>query len=136
MRNDIEHLPWRLITALGAFALLRPLASILGLSDTWGKPATPLLLTGVITAVWVGVVVARRVPRPLLTLSLAGAVYAVLLIPLSAVLSLLLSGQLQGPLATPVAIVPLVITNVLWGAVAGAIALAMQQLSPGTTRTR
>lgn len=135
MSEELQHLPWRLIAALGAFALLRPFASILGLTDAWGKPATPILLTLVITAVWVAVVVVRRVQRPLLILSLAGACYAVLVIPLSAVLSLLLSGQLQGPVAMPLAIVPLLITNVLWGAVSGVLALGVQQLHrSGTPR--
>ena len=119
---------WLLVLGLGAVALVRPLARITGATDSLGTPTGPLLLTGLVTLVWVGVVGLGRVPRPVLTLVLAGLAYGIYIIPLSAVLSTALTGTLQGPVATPIAVVPILITNALWGLLAGLLALAAQHL--------
>lgn len=119
---------WPLVLGLGALALLRPLARITGAVDALGTPTGPLLLTGLVTLVWIGVVGLGRVPRPVLTLTLAGLAYGVCIVPLSAVLSTVLTGTLQGPLAMPIAVVPILVTNALWGALAGLLALAVQRL--------
>ncbi len=119
---------WAAAVGLGLLALLRPVARLSGAVDALGTPAGPLLLTGAVTAVWVLVVGLSRLPRPVLTLTLAGVVYAVATIPLSAVLSTVLDGSLAGPLATPVAIVPLLLVNAAWGALAGVLALAVRHL--------
>jgi hypothetical protein len=119
---------WPLVLGLGALALVRPLARVTGLEDSWGTPATALLLTFLVTGTWAAVVGLGRVPRPVLTLTLAGLAYGIYVIPLSAVLSVGLTGTLQGPLAVPFAVVPVLATNALWGAVAGLLALAVQSL--------
>lgn len=119
---------WLLVPGLGAVALVRPLARITGATDGLGTPAGPLLLTGLVTLVWIGVVGLGHVPRPVLTLVLAGLAYGISIIPLSAVLSIALTGTLQGPVATPIAVVPILITNALGGLLAGLLALAVQHL--------
>ncbi|KUG61799.1 hypothetical protein [Kocuria sp. CH-021] len=119
---------WLLVLGLGAVALVRPLARVTGAADVLGAPAGPLLLTGLVTAVWIGVVGLGCVPRPVLTLVLAGLAYGVYVIPLSAVLSTVLTGTLQGPVAVPVAVVPILLGNALWGLVAGLLALGVQRL--------
>ncbi len=113
---------------LGAVALVRPLARITGMTDGLGSPAGALLLTVVVTAVWVLVVGLGRVPRPVLVLTLAGVAYGVAIIPLSALLSGVLDGAVSGPLANPLAVVPVLLTNAAWGAFAGVLALGLQQL--------
>ena len=118
---------WPLAIGLGAFAMIRPLFSIVGLTDVFGQPGTVLTLTTVITAVWVLAVGLSRVHRPVATLVAAGIVYAVLAVIVSAILSPILSGELKGPLATPFGIIPLLITNALWGLVAGGLALLLQR---------
>lgn len=123
----LRHLNWPLILGLAALALLRPIFSIVGLSDALGKPGTPLILTAVITLAWVLIVGLSRVKEPILTLVAAGLAYAVMTIVLSAVLSPILTGELQGPLAMPVAIIPLFITNAIWGLLAGALAALVQR---------
>lgn len=120
--SPMQEVSWRLVLALGAFALIRPLLSITGVADVLGRPATPILATLVISLVWV-VVAATRARQPLLTLVLAGITYAVLSVALSGVLSVLLEGELQGPLTNPVGIVGVLVTNVIWGAITGVIAL-------------
>lgn len=119
---------WVLVLGLGAVALLRPLARITGAADGLGTPAGPLLLTALVTLVWIGVVGLGRVPRPVLTLVLAGLAYGICVIPLSAVLSTVLTGTVQGPVSAPLAIVPILLTNALWGLVAGLLAWAVQHV--------
>lgn len=91
-------------------------------------PLAALVLTLVVTAVWVLVVGLGRSRRPVLTLTLAGLVYAVATIPLSAVLSTLIDGEMSGPLANPVAIVPLLALNAGWGALAGVLAAGVRRM--------
>ncbi len=113
---------------LAALALIRPLASIVGVSDALGKPATPVVLTAVITVVWVLVVGLSRIRRPVATLVAAGVVYAVVSIVLSAVLSPVIDGELNGPLANPIAVIAVFLVNVVWGFVAGGMALLIQRV--------
>lgn len=119
---------WPLVLGLGAIALVRPLGRTTGVTDALGTPAGALLLTLLVTAAWVAIVGLGRVPRPVLTLTLAGLAYGVYVVPLSAVLSVALTGTLQGPGAVPFAVAPVLATNALWGAVAGLLALAVRNV--------
>lgn len=119
---------WPLVLGLGAIALVRPLARITGADETLGSPAGSLLLTVLVTAAWVAIVGLGRVPRPVLTLTLAGLAYGLAVVPLSAVASTALTGTLQGAAAVPFAVVPILATNAAWGAVAGLLALAVRSL--------
>jgi hypothetical protein len=118
-------LPWGLILALGLSGLVRPVLSILGVYDALGsagRPWGPLTVTGVVSVAWIVVVVARRVSRPLLTLTLAGVTYAVLAL----LLNLSLQPFLESAEAIPPAgVVAMVVTNGLQGAVLGLIATAL-----------
>ena len=131
----LRRLDWRLVCGLTAAGLLRPLASVVGLSDALGKTATSLVLTAAITLAWVLIVGLRQVREPVATLVAAGLGYAVAVLVLSAVLSPILTGQLQGPLATPAAIIPLLFTNAIWGLVAGGLALLIQRRRAPRHRT-
>jgi len=126
--NKIKPLQWPLILGLGALALIRPLVSIvesqLGVTD---PPAVPIIITVVISAIWIAVVGLSETPRPVLTLLLVGLTYAVLAIILSGILSPILTGELQGPLAQPFAIIPVLLTNAIWGLIAGGLALLLQR---------
>jgi len=126
--NKIKPLQWPLILGLGALALIRPLVSIvesqLGVTD---PPAVPIIITVVISAIWIAVVGLSKTPRPVLTLLLVGLTYAVLAIILSGILSPILTGELQGPLAQPFAIIPVLLTNAIWGLIAGGLALLLQR---------
>lgn len=130
--NTRHQVSWRLIIGLAAIALVRPLVSIvesvLGVSD---PPAVPILLTLLVSTVWVAVVGLGRTARPVLTLVLTGLSYAAFALLLSAVLSPILTGRLQGPLANPFALVPFFGTNALWGLVAGGLALLVQHIRSG-----
>ncbi len=127
----LAGLSWPAVISLGLLALARPLARITGADEVLGTPGGPLLLTLAVTAAWVLVVGLGRVPRPVLTLTLAGVTYALATLPLSAVLSTVIDGVPAGPLVNPVAIVPVLLLNAGWGALAGVLALGVQRLRGG-----
>lgn len=127
--NTLRSLRWLLIVGLGALALIRPVVNIvedqLGVS---GPPAVPLIITAVISVIWIAVVGLGRIAQPMLTLLFAGLVYAVFAAILSGILSPILTGELQGPFASPIAIIPLLLINAVWGLAAGGLALVVQRL--------
>ena len=134
----IVSLHWPFVVGLGALALVRPLMNIVGLTDELGRPLIPLLLTLVISGVWIAVVGLSRVPEPMLTLVFAGLVYAGLSTVLSAILSPIIEGELQGPLATPlgIGVLSVLLVNAIWGATTGAAALLVRKMSLGRDSSR
>jgi hypothetical protein len=118
--NILLELPWTLIVVLGAVGLVRPILSILGVSE--GLPWVSILATLVIMAIWIGVVVLRRVPHPFATLVFVGGMYGVL----AMVLNVAIQGDFSKlPMA---AIVAIPVTNMIWGAISGFIAVAIQRM--------
>jgi hypothetical protein len=73
--SDKETVSWPVALGLGSLALLWPLAELTGLSGAIGQPTMALMLFGVVAIAWIGTVGFFRVPRPVLTLTIAGAVY-------------------------------------------------------------
>ena len=127
---------WLLACALGVIALIRPVVRIIATQAGYElSAAVPVLLTLGITVVWVVAVDSARTPSPVLTLMIAGVVYAVLSTGLSGVLSPILDGEFSVPLANPVAIIPMLLINAGWGLVAGGIALTFRRrVSPTALR--
>jgi hypothetical protein len=124
----MKNRPWPLILGLAAFALIRPVLSMTGLSEWLGQSVTSILTTLLISVVWLVVVVRAQVPQPLSTLVWVGVSYGVFAILLSAVFSPLLSGQWQGPATNPLAIVSVLITNAIWGLIVGVVAMAWMRV--------
>lgn len=121
---------WPLALGLAVVALVRPVMNIFGVMDDI-KPVGPLVVTVLITVVWIVAVTLARVPQPLLTLVAAGIGYVVLAIAVSGIASPLKDGQLEGPLANPIAIVPMLIVNTVWGLIAGLLAIGWQRSRAG-----
>ena len=117
-----EPVSWPVVLGLGALALLFPLAELTGASDALGAVPTALLLLGLVAAVWIGGVGLLGVPRPVLTLTLAGAVSGVVLVVLSVALGTRSGG---GGLAVLVGGFEVVRSTVL-GTLAGLLAAAVQ----------
>jgi hypothetical protein len=113
---------WPLILGLAALALIRPIISMVGLSEAIGQPVVSIAVTLLISLVWIAVVVRARVSRPVVTLTLTGLAYGVFAILISAVFTPILTGQLQGPATNVFALVSVLLTNALWGLIAGLIA--------------
>lgn len=113
---------WPLILGLAALALIRPIISMVGLSEAIGQPVVSIAVTLLISLVWIAVVVRARVSRPVVTLTLTGLAYGVFAILISAVFTPILTGQLQGPATNVFALVSVLLTNALWGLIAGWIA--------------
>ncbi|MFI7127987.1 hypothetical protein ACIBQ1_19975 [Nonomuraea sp. NPDC050153] len=117
----LHSLNWLLIIGLAAIALIRPLFSLVGMSDALGKPATPIILTVAISLAWTLIVGLTRVRRPVLTLVLAGLLYGVVAVATSGL-------ALRGGPAVVYGSVSILITNLLWGAACGLLALLLQRL--------
>lgn len=126
--NTSKSFHWPLILGLAAVALFRPLIKIVADQyDITIGTVTTVIVTLVISAIWIAVVGLSDITQPVLTLLFTGLAYAVLAIILSAILSPVLTGELQGPLAMPLAFVPVLLTNAVWGVTAGGLALLVQR---------
>ncbi|RKS06625.1 hypothetical protein DFP74_2266 [Nocardiopsis sp. Huas11] len=135
-QGPFANIPWSLVLGLGALALVRPLLSITGVTESLGwSPWLQLTVTAAVSLAWIVAVVVARAPRPLLTLVYTGLTYGVFAIVLSAVLSPFLTGELQGPVTNPFGLVSVLATNAVWGLVCGAVALAVRSaLNRGRSR--
>lgn len=131
--NKLTRLHWPLIIGLGALALIRPLLNIVGLMDLLGRPFGPIIITVLISAIWVAVTLLTHIQSPLLTLTFTGICYGVFALVLGTTLSPILDGAPAGALINPVVIASVLITNAIWGGIVGLIAVAIQAL---TRRTR
>jgi hypothetical protein len=125
-RGRPEEVSWPVVLGLGSLALLLPLADLTGLRAVLGPAPSALLLFGVVTATWIGVVGLGRVPRPVLTLTLAGCVFGVVLVILSVALRTL--PDVDGHLLVIGAAFEIARSTGL-GALAGLIATALQTRS-------
>lgn len=114
--TDLTNLHWPLILALGAVALVRPFLSILGISGV------SILATVLITVVWVGTVVIRRIQHPILTLTAAGGMYGVY------VIIMMLVGDPSRVAQLGYAGSSIVITNLVWGGISGLIAAGIHRI--------
>jgi hypothetical protein len=117
---------WPLVLGLGRLALLSPLVELAGIADAVGQPAAVLLLLAVVALIWIGCVGLARVPRPVITLTLAGAVYGAL----TAVLGVIFGTGREGVggAAAVVAVLFELGWSTVLGCLAGLTALAVQNL--------
>ena len=133
--NQLANLRWGLIAFLGAIALVRPLLSIAGAYDFLGGATGRVVVTVLIAAIWIGVVLIRRVPNPLLTLAAAGAAYGVFTIILQHTIWNLVLGEVptEAPDSTPILVVSwvaILVTNTIYGAFLGLVATVADRLLP------
>ena len=119
-----EEVSWPVALGLGSLALLLPLADLTGFRDALGSAPSALLLFGVVIATWISVVAFGRVPRPVLTLTLAGSVFGGLLVILS--VSLRTLPDVDGRLLVLGAVMEIARSTGL-GALTGLIAAALQR---------
>lgn len=112
---------WKIVIALSTFALIRPLMSIIGVTEYIGQPYTSLTLTLLISVVWIAVMIYKDTETPIQHLVAAGILYALFAIILSGILSPVLLGELTGPLTHPFAIFSILMTNIVWGGITGII---------------
>ncbi|MBU5670684.1 hypothetical protein [Paenibacillus brevis] len=115
-----------LMLVLGAIALVRPVMKITGVMDLLGQQFGSILMTVLISLIWLIVVLRKKVSSPVTILVGAGLSYALFAILLSGIVSPLLDGKLQGPLTNPLALVSIFTTNAVWGLLIGGIAKLLQ----------
>lgn len=119
------RLSWPLVVGLGGLALLWPLTEVTGVADSLGRPVTALLNVAIVAVVWIGGVGLSSVPRPMITLTLAGAVYGLLLVAVRLALGLRPETEAMAVLLG--AVLEIGRTTAL-GAVSGLGALAVHRL--------
>ncbi|WP_418222464.1 hypothetical protein [Clostridium isatidis] len=123
LNREVQKTDLSLILVLGAIALIRPLSKITGIIDIFGNRARgSLLMTLIVSGIWIFIVVKNKFENPVSTLVYAGLSYGVFSIILSGILSPILTGRLQGPLVFPPAIFIILILNIIWGFITGVIA--------------
>jgi hypothetical protein len=88
-----------------------------------------ILVTVLISLVWLVIVVLTNIREPFLTLVFTGITYGTFAIVLSAILSTALIGELQGPLTNLLASVSVLIFNAIWGGVVGIVAVALKSIT-------
>lgn len=125
--SELIRSNYALIFGLGALALIRPIMKITGVMDLIGQQFGSILMTVLISLAWLVIVLAKRVPNPVIVLVGAGLSYGLFAILLSGVLSPILNGELQGPLTNPLAIISVFATNAIWGLLIGAIATLLRR---------
>ena len=128
-------LRWVLICALATLGLASRLLGVLGAYESREGPWGPIFVTILIAAIWVVVVVIWRVPKPALTLAVAGGVYGALAIVLQQTMwSLFLDGPPEAaPPSGPILMISwisIIATNTIWGAFLGLLAAGMRRLLP------
>lgn len=116
---------WLVALGLASLALLWPLAALTGVADVLGQPATALLILAVVGGVWVAVVGLGRVSQPVLTLTVTGLTYGVLILLLGAVFGD--RGEVNGVISVIAGVFELGQATV-FGAIAGLLAYAVQNL--------
>ncbi len=141
MVRQKTSLSWGLIFPLAILGLMRPVLSILDVYGNFEGPWGPILVTIFIAAIWVGTVVIRGVPNPLVTLAVVGGVYGVLAIVLQQTMwNVFLEGPPEGaPSSVPIMMigwVSIITTNMIWGAILGVVALGVRRLLTPSTKGR
>lgn len=129
MRDGIKQLPWKIIIILALVQFIRPTLSTIGAFDNFR--AGPLLVTAVVTAVWIAVAVAR-VREPVKVLAVAGAVYAAASVLVAAFLQTFFTWSPEAtvpvPLLLTVGLVASAIYNAAWGALLGLAATGIRRI--------
>lgn len=130
--DDTEHLlselPWKLIVPLGALGLVRTIPGIIGSEEPLWISILVILLLPTVTAIWIGVVIFRRVPHPFVTLVCTGGMYGVWAIALNVAIQGNFSKLSHGPVGILGGIVAILVVNLIWGAIAGLIAVGIRRL--------
>lgn len=119
---------WKVVIPLSIFALIRPLMSMIGMTEVLGQPYMSLTLTLIISIVWIAAMIYKDIGTPIQHLTAAGILYTLFVIILSGILSPVLLDELAGPLIYPFAIVSVFMTNVIWGSITGVISWGIMRL--------
>jgi len=133
IKQKINQLPWRLVLALGLLALVRPIIKIFG--EVFGYSVSPVatyIITAAIAVIWISIMVALKVKKPILVLAMSGAVYAVLSIAMAVVIQLIVpdlgENEAKIPVLLTAGLVATTIFNFVYGAFLGLIASMIQKV--------
>jgi hypothetical protein len=122
----LASLNWTLIVQLAALGLVRPLLSIVGLNGESLGTWFPILITALLTVIWVGVIATRTVPNPILSLSCVGGLYGAFSIVMMQFIWLIVPSAAQANFPSA-AFIAIIVTNLAWGAALGIAALVIRR---------
>lgn len=139
MRDDVKQafkaIPWKVVIVLALLLLLRPVLSILGLSDRLGSWA-PSAVTVIVDIIWLVTAIKLQLKQPILTLAMAGLLYGVLSTLLAISIQVAAQGGVEMASFVVLAVGVLaanVFINGVWGALLGFLAkLVMRMQEKGT----
>lgn len=133
MKDTLKHLPWPLIIILALIAFTRPAIRTIG--HFAGFSVDPTMIWAMIfltSIVWLGIVLALRVAKPVYVLGAAGALYAWISIFVALIIQTIAPGSGEDPPTIAVlltaGLVSTTIINVLAGVGLGVVAGFLQRV--------
>ena len=130
MKEQLRHLPWKLILILALVQLTRPVLSTAGFFDNF-RPQGPIIATALIALIWISAVVIGDVREPVKVLAMAGATYAVLGVAMAVLLQAFFAWSPEEtasiPLLLSAGLVGGIVVNVIWGAFLGFAAIGIKK---------
>jgi hypothetical protein len=130
MKEQLRHLPWKLIFILSLIQLTRPILSTAGFFDNF-RPQGPIIATALIALIWIGVAVIGNVREPVKVLAMAGATYAVIGVAMAVFLQAFFKWSPQEtasiPLLLTAGLIGGIVVNVIWGALLGFVATGIKK---------
>jgi drug/metabolite transporter (DMT)-like permease len=130
MREQLRHLPWKLIFILALIQLTRPILSTAGFFDGF-RPQGPVIATALIALIWVGVAVIGNIREPVKVLAIAGATYAVLGVAMAVFLQTFFTWRPEETVSIPLllsaGLLGGIVVNVIWGALLGFMATGIKK---------
>lgn len=129
-REQLRHLPWKVILILALVQLTRPIMSTAGFFDGF-RPQGPIVATALIALIWVGAAVIGDVREPVKVLAMAGATYAVIGVAMAVSLQTFFTWSpaetASIPLLITAGLIGGIVVNVIWGALLGFVAIGIKK---------
>jgi hypothetical protein len=130
MKEQLRHLPWKLIFILALIQLPRPILSTAGFFDNF-RPQGPIIAIALIALIWVGVAVVGNVGESVKVLAMAGAIYAVIGVAMAVFLQALFTWSPEETVSIPLlltaGLIGGIVVNVIWGALLGFVATGIKK---------
>src|SRR5215204_5513377 len=129
MREQLRHLPWKLIIILALIQLTRSILSTAGFFDNFRQG--PIIATTLIALIWIGMAVIGKVREPVKVLAMAGATYAVIGVAMAVFLQAFFTWSPEETVSIPLllsaGLIGGIVVNVIWGAFLGFVAIGIKK---------
>jgi hypothetical protein len=130
MKEQLRHLPWKLIFILALIQLTRPILSTAGFFDNF-RPQGPIITIALGAPIWIGVAAVGNVREPVNVLAMAGATYAVIGVAMAVFLQTIFTWSPEETVSIPLlltaGLIGGTVVNVIWGAFLGFVAIGIKK---------